>query len=524
MKVKLNESLLLLLLFTICFLPAAILSHYAVVDPYNCITLATAEQYMHVGKLAPIEFGDFRYDPEEQGHQGYECFVIVLLVILGGNSVNVATLPIGGIIVPILYFILARRLFNSNLIACSFAIYVAFDPSLLPGHYNIFVYTIERSLFFAFIFIEMLILKAGKSTDKSMLLIFMFISTFSVYWTTPVLMATFLLIVNLLLILNVKVNSAKNDMRKVTIPVVVSFIVIYLAFSKVLYNDYIPSVRDARYGTQVDALMQLVDWLTISQSPKIGNEYIASTSGDGILNIILILRYLVILTPIIVYLGLKCYDVLKHKKIKATIDIYSLVMWSIFVTGVVQTLAYSARGHLSIRYIGLLFLPLTVISLIRLNSHKLKVLTLLLLCSLVVFGYAYTYSQDFSGLNKVSGLKNGADFLFNHSHEQDTMLTDLNTFGPYLVESVNYGTHPEIVFYSTPLFSLIVNPYDTNLTKNSEDNLNYVVINKKLSDSPTAATSWVLYQPLDKYFGKIDQNMKINRMYNDGNIWIFYVG
>ena len=49
----------------------------------------------------------------------------------------------------------------------------------------------------------------------------------------------------------------------------------------------------------------------------------------------------------------------------------------------------------------------------------------------------------------------------------------------------------------------------------------YVVMNKKYANKPLYGFEWVKYEPLSIHFHEINNNVNINKIYDDGIVWIF---
>ncbi len=515
-----NKILGFILLFLVCLLPALLFSREEIIDAYNCITLASVEKSLIVGRIASVSFGNFYFDPYHQGHLGHQAIIIIISEICGLSAKKTAILPIGGIIVPFTFFALAKKIFNSNALACFFAIFMAYDPSLSPGHYSIFAYAWVRPLFFVFIILTIRILEGGKRWEDTLLLFLIFVGTFFLYWTTPAIMILFLFGVNLLLLIQTLRGKQSKIKRKLTTNSVLVFTVIYLAFSKILYNEFLPAVIHEKYGTTTDALAQFLTWISFRQS-TMTEKYTVVTSGNPVYDWILIFRYIIILIPIMVYIFVKLIEVCREQKLQLSLDTYSYLMWSIIFAGLAQSIAYAARGHLSFRYISILFLPVTLISLDRLKAERVKKITLLILMILVFSGFSYLLLGGLFNLNKTSNIEISAQFLFNKSNYDAKALTDLNTFGIYLLEGVFQQKSLSIKLYNSDIYEMVVGTSCFIEKNNLGEIVDYVIINKVMANSPTAAGGWKKYEPLSNYFSEINSNTNINKIYDDSKIWIF---
>lgn len=515
---KLNKFLLYILFSIFIFLPLLLISSYKIIDPYNSVTLSVVEKSLSLGKISPID-SISTFNPYDEGHIGYEAIIMTLSLVTDMSPKFMEVLPIGGLIIAVIYFIFIKKLFNSSLLAALSSIFIVYDPSLSPSQYNFFAYGMERPLLLIFFIMAIKILEKNRKVEYNFVMLLIYVGTFSIYWTTPVIMILFLFGTNLLILLQIIFDKQKKDLKtKLSNDMTIIFIIIYMGYSKVIYNEFLPAVMHDRYGTATDAINQLTMWIYSRNNETIG-QYSVNTSGSQIQDWILIARYLVMLIPVVAYILFKSYVLIKERTLDLNLDIYSYVMWPLLFAGLMQTMIYAMRGHLSFRYLFLFLLPVSLISLIRLKFEKFKLVLLMVLVLLVISGFIYLVDKDFPGLSKTSGIENGAHFIFDKSDSNASILTDINTFGMYLIEGTLVPNNIDAInLYNYTSYRAIVNGTNPVSDKKS---LDYIVINKVMAKESTMISEWRKFQPLSKYFARIDNNTYINKIYDDDMSWIF---
>ena len=512
-----NKFLISIIFIVIVCVPPVLLCRENIVDPYFCISLAAAEKTGIEGKISAIHFGDFSYDPNKQGHLGYESILTVLILLTNLPPKILAVLPIGGFLVPFSFFTFTRYIFKSKYIAAFFAIAIAYDPSISPNHYSIFAYTWADYLFFLFMMIIGKISNEGKDFAKITLISLIFLGTFSIYWTTPVLMIIYLMSFNAIILIEKSLNKNTYIKSGITLKTTLMFVTVYLFFSKVLYGQFLHSIKNESYGGPLDAISQLISWIYFSKELQI--EQYSAKLDMPIYNSILMLRYIVILLPILLYLCVKIFRVFKSNRCDSLFDFYSYIMWPTMIAGMGQTIAYGLRGHLSLRYISLLFLPLTIISLDKLKMKMIKKIVFFLILSFVICGMAYITLNDYPGLNKITNIDKSSKFMFDKALNDTNVLMDINTFGSYLLDSIYHKSTLTPIFYNSATYGMFIG--DFNILNGSLLEFNYVVMNIKMSLWPTSSSNWRTYEPLSKYFNYINENNQISKIYDDSYIWIF---
>lgn len=507
-----------LLAFIVCILPGVILSVNRVIDPYFCTTLAVVETSYESGTISPATFGDLTYDPFESGHLGYPTLILLISHATGLSVLDTAFLPIGSVIVPFMAFAFARRLFKSDMTAILLAMFISFDPSLSPGQYSVFAYAWERALLFA---ILMSILRLYSSTNRRMNLLtilVMFVGLFMIYWTTPILIIVFIITMSLV-ITRRDSDRSRSDIVGNTAPYgILALVVIYLAFSKILYSEFLPAVLYETYGSYHDAIGQLLAWSPFGTSGYENVMYGSSSSGDAFLSWLLIARYAIILVPVGLYILMYLRKSLKSRW---TCDgIKEAVVLPTLTTGVAQTVGYALRGHLSLRYISLLFPSLTVIAMEKLGYARLKHAPLVILIAVSLLALAYTMVEDSVGVNQDTGISDSFGFMLMHSDPEAVTLMDLNTYGIYLIHGVAENSSIPVRFYTSDAYGYLIGDYSH--LSDSETPFEYIVVNINLVDSSIVAPGWTRYEPLVDHLCEIENNSLLSQTYDDGKVLVLF--
>ena len=510
---------MLILVGFVCLLPSLYLAVNSVIDPYYCTTLAVADESNREGFISPVTFSEFTYDPEDSGHQGYYAILVGICQVCGFSSLETAFLPIGGALVPFLFFALTRKLFKSDSLAACFALFISYDPSLLPGHYSVFAYAWERILLLLFLICVISLYEGRKRGSFLFVIIIAFVGVFSVYWTTPVLMILFLATIQLSRIGKTLTADGSFPNRNIVgILGVVALLVVYLSFSRILYDEFLPAILYERYGTLGDAADELLAWTIFGGQQSEAVRYSYQLASNWILNVVLVSRYIVIMSPIVAYIAIRFLR--SGRVIRSKSGPKDMVFLPAFVTCAAQTTGYALRGHFSLRYALILFPLLSVISMEKIGQARIRALPIALLAILAVFSFTNSVLSDEDMYIGYTSLDSSSAFLFENGDEDSWTVMDLNTYGVYLVQGVATNNSLNVMFYTSEVFGYVIGE-DESLRLDGRQ-LRYVVINSDLLKHPTAAPNWTRFEPLAWHLSDISENYVMSAVYDDGEASILY--
>jgi hypothetical protein len=513
---------LVFLVFVIlyCLIPSFVLARRRVTFPYFNTIVSQVMAASAGGKLIPVEqaSGVVISDPYQQGHIGYQSIVLAISKVCGISPELVQFVPLGGLIIAFLSFVLMKSLLDSNILATLFAVYFSFDPTLVKGHFNIHAYAWSRALFLVFFFLCIKIL-TKRTTGAVALLIIIYIGTFLIYWTTPVWMLVLWSSVAAIPIIQRIFSSSSDDSERQSITMVIIFVVIYLAFSKVLYQ-YIPQVADAVYGGPEDgwALFRWQILRIFAKTEETGPyAYVGATTTNPLLGWFLLFRYIILIIPHILYLGVYMKGVVtkQHTLLPGSSNTADLLIWGGLLSIALHTGGYLLRGHVSFRP-ALIILPITGILCIRRMklSPKINFVFLLPLALLSIGGYFLHYQEL-----PTFDVKHSAQWLFEQGGDT-RVLTDLNTSQKYLLEQVDQGIWLKMQHYTPDDYGYIV---DDEPAQSGQAGIgwSYVVIDQGLIDQPVVSGGWNLFEPFSFYLDDIYANTELNLVYDDGRYLIF---
>jgi hypothetical protein len=508
-----------LVLIIACFFPSFLLAERRITDPYFNTVISQVMAGFEDGKLTPVMGGETVVsDPYELGHLAYPTVLLTIAKICGVSPKYVQFLPIGGLLVPLLMFVLLRKILRSNVLAAMFALYVAYEPMLSEGHFNTFAYAWARPLFFTF-FIIIVRLLNKRTPEDILLLVLVYVGTFLIYWTTPLWMLVLWTSIFLFMTMQTWFDRHSQSHGKQSVSLVLVFGIIYLAFSRLLYQ-YIPTIVDAVYGGPEEAwtlfIWQIKELLWSSQEPG-PYAYVGATSTNPVLGWALFARYIVLLIPIGIYIIIKMQNIVKsHSLVQAGQTRLSPLIWGGLAIVIVHVSVYALRGHISFRPVLLVFPIIGAICIEQLQVPKvLRPLFPLLLSFLAIFGFFLHYPET-----QKYDVESSAYWLLERA-EGTKVLTDLYTSQEYLVEQIERDIWLERSVFDTIAYEFVVKGEEALISHGlPRDRWDYVIIDNDRLQHPILSGGWRLYEPLSAHFQEFRNNSSLNAVYDEGRFLI----
>jgi len=96
---------------------------------------------------------------------GFVYISLILSIVYNVQSEQLMFIPIGSLLLPLIYFILVRHISKNNFVTLIFPLYIVFDSGLMLGFYNIFKYTFTYYLLFLCLILYISIRKNTKQQN-----------------------------------------------------------------------------------------------------------------------------------------------------------------------------------------------------------------------------------------------------------------------------------------------------------------------------------------------------------------------
>jgi len=514
----LNRILIFILFLLIVSIPPIFYSAQGVTDPFLFRHIAFVQKFLHAVHF-PLK--DVVFSPTYI--PGTIATLITLSKISGIPPKTLQFLPIIGIILPIAYYTLCKKVSNSTILACIVTIIMMYGVSPIT-FFTVWVHAWAFLLFLIFILIYFELFKK-RDIKRIILLLIVFISIHFSSYSVEMWAVSFSIIMNLLLVGIIFISKSEQIKSKLTFNLSLAFLTIFLAFNKVIYDSYLSK------GRFIDTLScgiqfffhkyeSFLPWAKASSPEKY--TYVIHHSIPPLLD----LFYLIlIISPILLSILASLNKLLKDKQLVTFMgnlkeDTY--FKFTLLLVGVIDIAIYSIRGVITFRYIHFIFPLLTLISLRQLSFKKsFKTGILLILLVIVIFhtGLSWHYGEIISNPSKYADLEPSADWFLNKSVQKEALI-DLRTGDKYLLEATSKNMYFERHYIDSHKYEMIVDSkYSLNKNEYLHRISDYIIINKNLRW--IMCIDWKQYEPFYKYLPEINNNVNINKIYDDNKIWIF---
>jgi hypothetical protein len=464
--------------------------------------------------LLPLNPSGFNYSPE---HQGSEILKLLLIKMTGIPIEDLLTLPIGGLLVPLAFFLLCREFFDSKL-AAILSLSVAFDPTVILSSYHTTIYSWSRPILLMIILLYYRMLK-NKSAPLILLTVVLFICLFFLYWTDPSLIVFFTFIVNvLMLMLWLRHEEQRESLpRTQTISLALAFLVINLGLGEFIYG-ILPRILGQDAGGQFgSAIFSLYQRLLITIGVLQPIEEVFATYGDTspILRI-QVIRYALMFIPVVILGALEIRRLWKKQVVRIAHDPQQLVLWSIVGMLLFHTLLYSSYGHASTRYIALFGPFMGLLALLPWNSERrIHWLYAISVSSLAVISFFIEYPQTVQKTNWT--VVRPAVAWYVSESENKRMISNVGTFGMFAVEGANIGTIPIFTCFTDPLYDELT---EGRTGEKGAADPRYDIVIDKNENNHEMCPGFTFYSPLHLFSQQIKEDVYYDSVYDNGSIWI----
>lgn len=510
---NLNKGLLLILIIIFSLRIGIYLSNQESAGFFIFGNLGIVKSFLHNGIYSYVEFSKFT--------PAYDMWLYLLHAIFGMDVVEVAFLPMGIVLVPFMYFVLARKIFNDYMLSIFLGLYMTLEIAQ-SGFYNTFAYAWSRSIYLAFILIAICIMKENKTFGNISTSILLFVGVTLIHYTVPVWIIIFMITIY---IMSRVIGS--DYYKKFSLIAIILFIIIYLSMNKIFYDVYLPQLanmtkNEVYLDTFYIFLEKLKSYL-ISTSIS-AEEYVYYPSrgfydtGRLALNFLFFIP-LIISFPIFVSKTLR-----KISKKSLNID-FKLYLYGAFtITIIGQAFIYGTVTGISNQYLLFMGPILAIISFDIFKKKKTQTIFLIILLLLSNVLMFHSMNDEREKL-KISSVLASAKFLLNNTIENKPKVLSTISFGYYtnfIGISYNKSIYPS--YFTSEIYDMLVSSRNTDLSTDLSKVVDYVIIDKGSYNNFVSSERLKYFEPFCWHSDEINNNPNLNKIYDDRNIWILKIG
>jgi hypothetical protein len=533
--------------------------------------LARVAYYWESGRIGTASLGNVAGSSFEM-RLGTDFILMMLGKITGLSLSQLTHLAIGSLIMPIMYFSIAKKLSESNVIATLLAIYIGFNHSMIANQYNVFIYTWMHALVLATIILLLKIATVRKARRDVILLLILFMATFLSYHSTSAWIVVIVIIFSAVLLLPTIISPKKQvvfnfdsfynkNSRKSLSSIALAFVVIYLYFDPVFYRIYLPELtkmNDSRISNALEPLyerlMAVFGTVELTALPPYQQVVITSPLA-GVLSIVVVVM---ITLPILVDGVLVLHDLLWHRNVKLLTPLRALWV-SLLVATVFHSFTYASYlSGLSFKLVHLL-LPFCTIFSWRLLLERRKLennqitiiyMALLVMATIIGFSQYASYQTTQAAPQNLGSIITKMSDLDSDSI---VILTGVNTYSRFLLQGIEQGKLFDFQDIDSVMYSLIsgritragleeiqtecaesYNGESQQLEKylpelSCQDlityygtrDFDYLVIDSQHLTKPLWGMRWDTYDPFSNHINEIDFNPHLFKVFDNGQIIVY---
>ena len=486
--------------------PGLFFSFNTVQEPWTMFRLARVSLSLADQRIAQFVTAGAGYRTE---HLGVDLIQMTLLKAAGWSLEALGLLPIGSLLLALLYYALSRNIARSPWTAAALTLYITWYYPSLYSHFGTQTYAWTNALFLTFLSLFWFWLRHNRPA-LSILIIAVFAATFLHYHTTPLWIITALTFA--VAAMKLKTIFNKSFQAKVSWALPLFCLVFYFSFDTVVYGDGLARVRNEVFG---ESFIQ-------SFTTKIIAPLLAETSSAlhpfeiALINP-RIATWSTLLVLLILTLPVGLWGLLKIGQASLTGNpaIFIQTREDIFIGAIIlaaaaHTLMYSLYGSISLRVIPLAF-PL-ILPLIGRAFKASRQLEFILTSALAIFAMLGFLSIAPTMLPDITASETG---LASKILKADArLLGDPNAYGALLMNMARDDKLIDFVWLDSARYAALAGRQP--LSRNEFD---YAAIDK--SNKPIISSGWVFFEPWSLHLPEIDQNKALDKIYDSDRLTLY---
>lgn len=505
-KTKSIKAPVYILLIIFCILPGLYFSYVSVQEPWTEFRVARAAASIANGSLVDYITSASGYRIE---HLGGELIYVALIQTTSFPLEWIVLLPIGSIILAILYFGISLQVFRSLWSAAAITVFASWYYPRLVSQYGTNTYAWTNALFLSFLILLWSRLDFNKPVITTSILV-IFTATFLHYHTTPIW---------IIVILAVSMGSTYIVKRKglgpsnvITWALPASCIVLYLTFDSVSYGNALGRISTelgdknfllSLFNRVITPLFQsapneLLPFEVVSVNPQI-----------AIWTTFIVLILLVV--PVAIWCSTRLIRAITERNLAQLISSKERIfIWALVLAAASHLVMYSLIGAFSTRVVPLAFPLILPLVLADLNiSPKVETILASLLGVLAIIGFI-SYSSNLKKDTLSSELGNASKLLGNGSR----ILSDADTYGSILFNAIEEGDVVDLEWVDSKNYASALGKVRTK-----KPDYQYLVVEK--SNNPVMSIDWSEFEPWLNHIDEINWNPELSRVYENESIILF---
>jgi len=493
-----NRRLLLIFVLLLSLLPSLYLAYLHMIDSFLYTPLSEVSSGIYQGKLSEI-------NPDQPI---YVVILYTISAICNISPLQLAYLPIGAVIFPLCIYALARRLLKSRTIPILLLLYFAFDFSLYQGQYNVLAYAWAHPLFIIFVLLYIMYSTSNERNPGLILLILVVFTSIVFLHPTYVFWAvSFAVGLNVITVVSKLTHLPKIDLVP-TFYLTIALFIIYFGFNQLYFGFYLhrviliePDVISEQFVTMIRSFLGI-------SAPLIAPYQIWVGPPTTVIGYAAFARTTLLVSCILI--GVLAWIKKNHREFAKRFDNSLVLMVALLLAGMMHTIGYAVYGHISMRFMILIF-PIIAVFLLRKADLRRTAIVFVSLIIVLAFSQTISYVASDPEVDNVDiETAPYANWLISHTEGEVVLLSDFRTSQITKYHFKSVGREILQRFYTSEVYAQIVTGDDqVTITE-------FVALNWEFDSTPSV--SWATFEPIKNYEAEIGDNSNLNGIYDDGRI------
>jgi len=503
-----RKGILAALLVVLWLIPGVVLAWTSYSNPYALLDFSSVQHGIAAGREIGVGSG-----------AGYEALLSVVSQISGIGVPSLLYLPIGSLLIPLIYYCASRK-FSSARYAALASIFVAYMTPLVTMQFSLLIFTSASVIMLVFVLTLAKYLRS-RNIGLALAIILLFVASLFIYRALAVWLVIALLVAS--------VGSRSWRRRSVKVSPVLDIaafsLLLFFVFEFNFYEDLLPAMASQDLANPTGDLQYILGNFFWGRADYFNDPLRHANPGGAVLGICSMLTFLMLFIPISYALTVSRKRLIsKRREIGFATEFLILIsVFSIFIGDLVVNFIYYGRGFGM--YPVLLLFPImlpfafSIIRRVPIPAVKRETIYFIFAILVVAMVSLAAFQVNSERTNSDGRAGNFAAFWQEDGGNDTTMTASFGSYGMLSLSLAESNASPPTLFpvNSSNYRYLIESDNATDWPAE------YFLFTDSDFDSPILGADWLYYQPIDEQrLLAIEANTDLALAYDDGANSLLY--
>jgi hypothetical protein len=503
-----RKGILAALLVVLWLIPGVVLAWTSYSNPYALLDFSSVQHGIAAGREIGVGSG-----------AGYEALLSVVSQISGIGVPSLLYLPIGSLLIPLIYYCASRK-FSSARYAALASIFVAYMTPLVTMQFSLLIFTSASVIMLVFVLTLAKYLRS-RNIGLALAIILLFVASLFIYRALAVWLVIALLVAS--------VGSRSWRRRSVKVSPVLDIaafsLLLFFVFEFNFYEDLLPAMASQDLANPTGDLQYILGNFFWGRADYFNDPLRHANPGGAVLGICSMLTFLMLFIPISYALTVSRKRLIsKRREIGFATEFLILIsVFSIFIGDLVVNFIYYGRGFGM--YPVLLLFPImlpfafSIIRRVPIPAVKRETIYFIFAILVVAMVSLAAFQVNSERTNSDGRAGNFTAFWQEDGGNDTTMTASFGSYGMLSLSLAESNASPPTLFpvNSSNYRYLIESDNATDWPAE------YFLFTDSDFDSPILGADWLYYQPIDEQrLLAIEANTDLALAYDDGANSLLY--